>query len=269
MRSILSGIQKFVQSTPQSDSVSESSQQPKSSSPVMNKSESGLNDKLQSPQRTQFGDSKMVRNESVTASDVQSRSPQRTEIGDPEKAIMVIREHQTEGKASVEQVASPIPPVIVELTDDGDSSVAPQYFIGSAFNCKNKMMCPSCRKVEKGEWTNPGLTSFSAWRGRHVHVLPDDETHNIQNISNHPALPTPLEPRNDFWVHDHASEARLDPEFVEEFSRRRLNDLVNGNGGRSVGTSNGRGTSNDGGASNDAAASNGRESHDRVTSWDW
>lgn len=122
MRSILSGIQKFVQSTPQSDSVSESSQQPKSSSLVMNKSESGL----QSPQRTQFGDSKMVRNESVTASDVQSRSPQRTEIGDPEKAIMVIREHQTEGKASVEQVASPIPPVIVELTDDGDSSVAPQ-----------------------------------------------------------------------------------------------------------------------------------------------
>lgn len=115
-----------MQSTPQSDSASESSQQPKSSSPVMNKSESGLNDKLQSPQRTQFGDSKMVRNESVTASDVQSRSPQRTEIGDPEKAIMVIREHQTEGKASVEQVASPIPPMIVELTDDGDSSVAPQ-----------------------------------------------------------------------------------------------------------------------------------------------
>ncbi|CAL9225140.1 unnamed protein product [Arabidopsis halleri] len=584
------------------DSASESSQQPKSSSPVMNKSESGLNDKLQSPQQTQFGDSKMVRNESVMTSDVQSRSPQRTEIRDPEKAIMVIREHQTEGKASVEQVASPIPSVIVELTDDGDSSVAPQSpsvssrlrkrkgvleqcserktkqktakgnepadsgqdFDHVRFNsadaqksidlivnagllrtvteiqdapsevlwefwsnlpsvkvesatvdvlvrdwvyefsparinalfglpavdereqhkqmvgvidedlamfmsggkiklCQNvhlgdvessinkdllKICCtnwapttnesylaasrsrvvymiakkvpfnfgrlvfehvlqlartpaakfhlpfPSliykllqaqhpvkadcelknikkgksvkknsgsatpfsippealgnrkamklaililqaaldaepcfmpvgafwvmCKRLLEyqtklkrgrlkmqildqhvvqrtarcldqeaasdhislrfgidlirpflGEWANPGLTSFSAWRGRHVHVLPDDETHNIQNISNHPALPTPLEPRNDFWVHDHASEARLDPEFVEEFSRCRLNDLVNGNGGRSVGTSNGRGTSNDGGASNDAAASNGRESHDRVTSWDW
>ncbi|EFH51412.1 predicted protein [Arabidopsis lyrata subsp. lyrata] len=74
--------------------------------------------------------------------------------------------------------------------------VEPVDCIGSAFNCKNKMMCPSCRKVEKGEWkyaAHPDHPTFnlehvlndhlpiswengpilalpasSAWRGRHI-----------------------------------------------------------------------------------------------------
>ncbi|EFH44640.1 hypothetical protein ARALYDRAFT_915599 [Arabidopsis lyrata subsp. lyrata] len=146
---------------------------------------------------------------------------------------------------------------VVEPVGDDDCVV---YCIGSAFNCKKKMICPSCRKVEKGDWlyaAHPGqydqptfnlehvlndhlpiswengptilaLPASSAWRG--THVLPNDVTHNIQNISNHPAMPNPLEPRNDFWVHDPSSEAGLDSEFVEQFSQRRLNDLLHGNG---------------------------------------